>query len=77
MEKSEPSYLADGNVKWCCHFREQSGGSIFFFLYEIKLSLPVLVGEGKGNPLQDSCLENAMDTGAWRATVHSQRVRHN
>ena len=27
-------------------------------------------GEGNGNPLQDSCLENAMDRGAWRATVH-------
>ena len=29
------------------------------------------------NPLQDSCLENPMDRGAWRATVHgSQRVGH-
>ena len=32
------------------------------------------------NPLQCSCLENPMDRGAWRATVHgvmgSQRVRH-
>ena len=27
-------------------------------------------GEGKGNPLQYSCLENPMDRGAWRATVH-------
>ena len=27
-------------------------------------------GEGNGNPLQDSCLENPMDGGAWRATVH-------
>ena len=27
-------------------------------------------GEGKGHPLQYSCLENSMDTGAWRATVH-------
>ena len=27
-------------------------------------------GEGHGNPLQDSCLENPMDRGAWRATVH-------
>ena len=27
-------------------------------------------GEGNGNPLQDSCLENPMDRGAWRATVH-------
>ena len=27
-------------------------------------------GGGCGNPLQYSCLENAMDRGAWRATVH-------
>ena len=27
-------------------------------------------GEGNGNPLQYSCLENHMDRGAWRATVH-------
>ena len=26
-------------------------------------------GEGNGNPLQYSFLENPMDTGAWRATV--------
>ena len=26
-------------------------------------------GEGTGNPLQYSCLENPMDGGAWRATV--------
>ena len=26
-------------------------------------------GEGNGNPLQDSCLENPMDREAWRATV--------
>ena len=30
-------------------------------------------GEGNGNPLQYSCLENPMDRGAWRATVLSQR----
>ena len=28
-------------------------------------------GGGKGNPLQNSCLENPMDRGAWWATVHS------
>jgi len=28
------------------------------------------LGEGNGNPLQYSCLENPMDGGAWRATVH-------
>ena len=27
-------------------------------------------GEGNGNPLQYSCLENPMDRGACRATVH-------
>ena len=27
-------------------------------------------GEGNGNPLQYSCLENSMDRGAWRATDH-------
>ena len=26
-------------------------------------------GEGNGNPLQYSCLENPRDRGAWRATV--------
>ena len=27
-------------------------------------------GEGNGNPLQYSCLENSMDRGAWPTTVH-------
>ena len=28
-------------------------------------------GEGNGNPLQYSCLENPMDLrGAWRTTIH-------
>ena len=26
-------------------------------------------GEGNGNPLQYSCLENPLERGAWRATV--------
>ena len=26
--------------------------------------------EGNASPLQLSCLENSMDRGAWRATVH-------
>ena len=34
-------------------------------------------GEGNGNPLQYSCLENPKDGGAWWATVHgSKRVGH-
>ena len=31
--------------------------------------LPFL-GEGNGNPLQYSCLENPMDGGAWLAAIH-------
>ena len=27
-------------------------------------------GGGHGNPLQDSCLEDSMERGAWQATVH-------
>jgi len=35
-------------------------------------------GEGNGNPLQYSYLENPMDRGAWQATVHGvARVGHN
>ena len=34
-------------------------------------------GGGHANPLQYSCLENPMDTGAWRAPVHrAERVGH-
>ena len=29
-----------------------------------------IIGVGNGNSLQYSCLENSMDRGAWRATVH-------
>ena len=34
-------------------------------------------GEGNGNPLQYSCLQNPMDRGAWEATVCGiARVEH-
>ena len=37
----------------------------------------LLTGEGNGNPLQYSCLENPMGGGAWRAAVHGvARVGH-
>ena len=32
--------------------------------------LAIAMGEGNGNPLQYSCLENPVDRGAWRAAVH-------
>jgi len=33
--------------------------------------LGIIPGGGHGNPLQYSCLENPMHSGAWRATVQS------
>ena len=33
-------------------------------------------GEGNGTPLQYSCLENSMDRGAWRDTVHGVTKSH-
>ena len=36
------------------------------------------IGEGNGNPLQYSCLENPTGRGAWWAAVHGvARVGHN
>ena len=37
---------------------------------EIKNTLEGINGEGNGNLLQYSCLENPMDRGAWQAAVH-------
>ena len=35
------------------------------------------LGEGNGNPLQYSCLENPTDRGAWWVTIHEvTKVRH-
>ena len=38
---------------------------IIINLESIKFSIYMQVGEGNGNPLQYSCLENPMDGGAW------------
>ena len=40
------------------------------FIPSFLRNLHTVLGEGNGNPLQYSCLENPMDRGAWRATVH-------
>ena len=40
-------------------------------LWEIKITFNMqLTGEGNGNPLQYSCLENPRDRGAWWAAVY-------
>ena len=38
--------------------------------YSLNFSRPHTYREGNGTPLQDSCLENPMDGGAWWAAVH-------
>ena len=37
---------------------------------DLILRLGIFPGEGNGNPLYFSCLENPMDGGSWRARVH-------
>ena len=43
-----------------------SAGHVDIDAFKIKL----IHGEGHGNPLQYSCLENPTDRGAWHAIVH-------
>ena len=44
----------------------------FSFLLDIYIYAYVCIkqGEGNGNPLQYSCLENPRDIGAWWVAVH-------
>ena len=54
-------------------FPRDSGGKEFACSVGDPGLIPALgrsPGGGNGNPLQDSCLENPMDSGALRATVH-------
>ena len=43
-----------------------------YHFYRLPLYYNVIkhFGEGNGNPLQYSCLENPLDRGAWWATVY-------
>ena len=43
--------------------------SLSFFPLELDIYSQA-PGEGNGNPLQYSCLENPMDKGAWWAIIH-------
>ena len=44
--------------------------TVLNFSKHISMIYISIYGEGSGNPLQYSCLENPMDSGAWQATVH-------
>ena len=77
MEKEMPTHSS--TLAWKIPWTEEPGrlqsvGSQGV-RHDCQTSLPSLTsyfitGEGNGNPLQYSCLENPMDRGAWRATVH-------
>ena len=45
----------------CTLFHLHKEGSISIFIIHVSID----DGEGNGNPLQYSCLENPMDLGAW------------
>ena len=42
----------------------------FLFRRKVMTNLDSIVGEGNGNPLQYSCLENPVDRGAWWAAIY-------
>ena len=47
-----------------------SQGSPYIYIYQLINISVTCLGEGNGNPLQFSCLENPVDRGAWWAAVH-------
>ena len=41
-----------------------------FLVWDYLVYLEITIGEGNGNPLQCSCLENPRDGGAWWAAIY-------
>ena len=61
----------DGGAWWAAvHGVAKSRTQLSDFTSLISLPSYFITGEGNGNPLQYSCLENPMDGGAWWAMVH-------
>ena len=62
----------DGGARWAAVHgvaKSQTRLSDFSFNFHFHFSLSC-IGEGNGNPLQYSCLENPRDGGAWWAAVY-------
>ena len=55
------------HIKKQRHYFDNKGPSSQSYVF---FNSHVWMGEGNGNPLQYSCLENPMDGGAWWATIH-------
>ena len=60
LGSQKSSFEFFGNIAW------KPGGTF--------LPIQCFFGEGNGNPLQSSCLENPMDRGAWGTTIHGTRL---
>ena len=75
-EKRKLLHSVSQNVSWHSHYKKYHGGSdgkAYTYNAGDLGSIPGSgrsPGEGNGNPLQYCCLENPMDRGIWRATVH-------
>ena len=63
LKESNPEYSLEGlMLKWKLHYFSH----LMRRVNSLKKTLMLgNIGEGNGNPLQDSCLENLMDGGAW------------
>ena len=63
-------------LAWKIPWTEEPGGLQSMGSHRVRhdsatsLSLFTFIGEGNGNPLQCSCLENPRDGGAWWAAVY-------
>ena len=68
-------YFLQGNIRKYCAYMGLPGGSDSKESASNGWDLGLIpgpgrsLGEGNGNPLQYSCLENSMDRGAWRAAA--------
>ena len=62
------SFITYSSVNYIYHIFTSLG--LLYLITEIWEVLEATLGEGNGNPLQYSCLENPMDGGAWWATVN-------
>ena len=63
-------------LTWRIPWTEESGGLLSMGSHRVRhdwsdlACMHTCIGEGNGNPLQCSCLENPMDRGAWWAAVY-------
>ena len=60
----------ESDITELLHFHSYYHSLTYYSWAETALGPKVLLGEGNGNPLQYSCVENPMDRGPWQGTVH-------